>query len=73
MTRARNFLYVSFPFRYYSRPFGTGDRHAYAQLTRFIPPVLFDSFERIRLAQEIVPDEVVDAADIQRRIRSKWW
>ncbi len=73
MTRARNFLYVSFPFRYYSRPYGASDRHTYAQLTRFIPPVLFDQFERIKLAQEIVPDECVDAADIQARIRSKWW
>jgi DNA helicase-2/ATP-dependent DNA helicase PcrA len=37
MTRAKDALYVHFPLRYYRRPRGHGDAHAYAQLTRFIP------------------------------------
>jgi DNA helicase-2/ATP-dependent DNA helicase PcrA len=50
MTRARNALHLYFPLRYYHRPRSHGDRHSYAQLTRFIPqgdlerhyePVLF--------------------------------
>ena len=36
MTRAKNALYIYFPFRYYHRKHSLGDRHTYAQLTRFI-------------------------------------
>lgn len=36
MTRAKNALYIYFPFRYYHRKHSLGDRHSYAQLTRFI-------------------------------------
>jgi DNA helicase II / ATP-dependent DNA helicase PcrA len=37
LTRARDMLYVYFPLRYYRRPRGHDDAHAYAQLTRFLP------------------------------------
>ncbi len=37
MTRARDALCLYFPLRYYDRPRNHGDRHSYAQLTRFIP------------------------------------
>ena len=73
MTRAKDFLYVTFPLRYYSRPYGVSDRHTYAQLTRFIPPDLFPLFERIALTQNIADEDMIDAADIQKRIRDRWW
>lgn len=37
MTRARHTLWLYFPLRYYFRRHQRGDRHSYAQLTRFIP------------------------------------
>lgn len=72
MTRARNFLYVSFPLRYYNRPFGTGDTHNYAQLTRFIPPDFYGQFERVKMFQDYVSDEFMEEMDIQQRIRDQW-
>jgi DNA helicase II / ATP-dependent DNA helicase PcrA len=53
MTRARNFLGLYFPLRYYSRG-PRSDFHSYAQLTRFIPPSAYPLFERsgLELPQE---------------------
>jgi DNA helicase-2/ATP-dependent DNA helicase PcrA len=45
MTRAKDFLYVYFPLRYYHRRFSLGDGHTYAQLTRFIPDSVRALFE----------------------------
>jgi DNA helicase-2/ATP-dependent DNA helicase PcrA len=36
MTRAKNFLYVSWPMRYYHRRSKFGDAHNYAQISRFL-------------------------------------
>jgi len=36
MTRAKDWLYVYFPLRYYHAKFHRGDAHTYAQLTRFV-------------------------------------
>jgi DNA helicase-2/ATP-dependent DNA helicase PcrA len=36
MTRARDYLYITWPMRVYQRWGGTGDRHGYAQVSRFI-------------------------------------
>lgn len=38
MTRAKDRLYVYFPLRYYRSGSRMGDKHQYAQLTRFISP-----------------------------------
>jgi DNA helicase-2/ATP-dependent DNA helicase PcrA len=46
MTRPRNRLYVTFPFRYYHRKHAFGDAYSTAQLCRFIAPDLFPLFER---------------------------
>jgi DNA helicase-2/ATP-dependent DNA helicase PcrA len=45
MTRAKDALHVYFPLRYYRRPRGLEDPHAYAQLTRFIPPSVREHFD----------------------------
>ena len=37
LTRAKDFLEVCFPLRYYQKKRATGDRHTYAQVTRFLP------------------------------------
>jgi DNA helicase-2/ATP-dependent DNA helicase PcrA len=49
MTRARNWLYVCFPLRYYADKHILGDRHSYAQLTRFIPGDVRALFEPVTL------------------------
>ena len=45
LTRAREYLYVYFPLRYYHRRYATGDGHTYAQLTRFLPKKTLRHFE----------------------------
>jgi DNA helicase-2/ATP-dependent DNA helicase PcrA len=52
LTRAREALYVYFPLRFYRRPRGRGDAHAYAQLTRFLPPDVLQHFDGRGLDQE---------------------
>ncbi len=49
LTRARNWLYVCFPLRYYADKHVLGDRHSYAQLTRFIPNDMRTLFEQVTL------------------------
>jgi DNA helicase II / ATP-dependent DNA helicase PcrA len=46
LTRARDALHVYFPLRYYRRPRGADDAHAYAQITRFLPEDVQAMFER---------------------------
>ena len=43
LTRAKNHLYVCYPLRYYSG-YRMGDRHGYAQRTRFLPAALLPHF-----------------------------
>jgi DNA helicase-2/ATP-dependent DNA helicase PcrA len=45
LTRAKDWLHVYFPLRYYHRRRGRGDAHSYAQLTRFISPKVKALFE----------------------------
>ena len=45
LTRAKDWLHVYFPLRYYHRRHGRGDAHSYAQLTRFISPAVKTHFE----------------------------
>jgi DNA helicase II / ATP-dependent DNA helicase PcrA len=47
LTRARDMLYVYFPLRYYRRPRGNDDVHAYAQLSRFLPPQVRSHFNEV--------------------------
>jgi DNA helicase-2/ATP-dependent DNA helicase PcrA len=49
LTRAKDFLEVVFPLKYYHKKHALGDRHSYAQLTRFLPEAVLGHFERVRL------------------------
>jgi len=49
MTRARDWLYVSYPLRYYADKHILGDRHTLSQLTRFIPADVRRLFEQVTL------------------------
>lgn len=46
LTRARNDLFVYFPLRFYFRRHPMGDAHSFAQLTRFLPPVVLPLFDQ---------------------------
>ena len=46
MTRAKDWLYVYAPLRYYHRRFGLGDAHGYAQLSRYLTDTVRRCFER---------------------------
>jgi DNA helicase-2/ATP-dependent DNA helicase PcrA len=62
MTRARNSLTVHFPLRYHQGQRPLSDRHAYAQLTRFIPEDVAELFDRrTTYAEEDAPVDTQDA------------
>ncbi|MEO0081759.1 MAG: ATP-dependent helicase [candidate division WOR-3 bacterium] len=78
ITRAREWLYVFFPLRYYHARFRLGDRHLYAQLTRFLPAEVTRLFEhrtvRYGLEETVEePDIVVPLGnEIRRRLKELW-
>jgi len=75
LTRAKRFLYIAWPLRYYHkwRPFM--DNHTYAQICRFFTDDVLQSLELLALAS---PDEfVIDTplgvrADVREEIRRLW-
>jgi len=76
MTRARDFLYVLWPQRYYHRPMAVSDAHSYAQLCRFFTTDVMKTMEQVGNGK---PDATVDIpssgvfrADIAARIREMW-
>jgi DNA helicase-2/ATP-dependent DNA helicase PcrA len=77
MTRARDFLHVIHPLRYYpdNQPKG-GDRHLYAPRTRFIPDELLVHFELRTHGPQGSPVEAPagDARprDIGKKLRDMW-
>jgi DNA helicase-2/ATP-dependent DNA helicase PcrA len=76
MTRARDFLYVLWPQRYYFRPYGVSDRHTYAQLSRFISDGVLETMSEVTLAREAsgtdAPVNVPTQGDIGSRVRGIW-
>jgi DNA helicase-2/ATP-dependent DNA helicase PcrA len=74
MTRARDFLEVCCPLRYYHRKHALGDRHSYAQITRFLPDGLLHHFERASLEEKPAADaaSTAPAGDIRQKLVSMW-
>ena len=76
MTRARDFLYVLWPQRYYLRPFGLSDRHNYAQCSRFLTDKVTQTMEEVVLTQKMEADDTSiqkdRKGDIAKRIRYMW-
>ena len=81
MTRAKDHLHLVVPQRFYSHQQArSGDRHVYAQLSRFIPERLFPHFERcawpLAVQTPDVPVNVLYGAavkiDISERARALW-
>ena len=74
MTRARDFLYVLWPLRFYTR--SLADTHVYAQLCRFFTPEVLATMDRIahdeaeRGGDQCIPD-MADHG-IMDKIRDMW-
>ena len=77
LTRARDFLEVCVPLRYYQRKFGMSDRHSYAQLTRFLPEGVLDHFEGVKLDPPKAPETgaalpIGAGADVRKKVAAMW-
>jgi len=75
MTRARNYLYVEWPVRYYHSWHRHTDRHTYAQLSRFFSEEVRRTMHGIQVGGGSRDDAVSDAVPVKpiaERIRSRW-
>jgi len=50
LTRAKRFLYVTWPLRYYHKWYALSDKHTYAQLCRFFTPDVVRTLEQVDIA-----------------------
>ena len=77
-TRAKDWLYVCFPLRYYKSPWNHTDAHGYAQITRFIAEGARDAFRdeiggvRTDGETDEPADPAVTGAAIRGRLRAMW-
>jgi hypothetical protein len=59
--------------RYYHARFRTGDRHTYAQLTRFVSPSVRDLLEEQTPLDELRPTDLDTEPDsVPARIKQLW-
>jgi DNA helicase-2/ATP-dependent DNA helicase PcrA len=77
MTRAKNFLAVVHPLRFFIRQqHRLGDRHVFTPRTRFIPDAIVARFERFAPAEHTAdgapPPAGKPRIDIAARLRSTW-
>jgi DNA helicase-2/ATP-dependent DNA helicase PcrA len=76
MTRAKNFLYVCWPLRFYHHPAGFSDFHTYSQRSRFFTAeVVAQMHEVIAPGQQEVgdsPSTQPGGGDIGGRLRKMW-
>jgi DNA helicase-2/ATP-dependent DNA helicase PcrA len=75
LTRARDFLYISWPLRYYHRWYAMSDSSSYAQPCRFFTDDVMKSLDEVYLEQDSELDRRSDATntrDIAERIREMW-
>jgi len=75
MTRARDFLYITWPLRYYHKFFKRGDGHSYAQCCRFFTRDVRQTMDESGPAQAPDADEPVATGppqDIAAQLRGMW-
>ncbi len=75
LTRARDFLYITWPLRYYFKWYALTDGHTYAQRCRFFTDDVMASIDEVHLEYEPGDDVSmgIDAStDIANRIRGMW-
>ena len=82
LTRAKDWLYVLYPLRYYTYPRSFSDVHGYAQLTRFLPPETRRLFDEVQASTTRAPSgdddlsgappgagESITTEEIRRRLK----
>jgi DNA helicase-2/ATP-dependent DNA helicase PcrA len=77
MTRARNFLYVTWPLRYYHRWGSYTDKHVYSQISRFLNDDVRASCELASFGTSGCPDDRSSMDDdivgrVRNQINSMW-
>ena len=75
MTRARDFLYVSWPLRYYHAWHSFTDRHSYAQRCRFLNSDVLASMQALATTegpQDDEPETELTQGDLASAIRAMW-
>ncbi len=76
MTRARDWLYVLWPQRYYARPAGLSDRHSYAQVSRFFSKTVLETMDQLAVGKRERPKDAAAKAgpreDVAARLRDMW-
>jgi DNA helicase-2/ATP-dependent DNA helicase PcrA len=77
MTRARNFLYVTWPLRYYHRWGSYTDKHVYSQISRFLNDDVRASCELASFGTSGYPDDRSPMDDdivgrVRNQINSMW-
>lgn len=77
LTRAKNWLYVCYPLRYYWP--GRGDHHSFAQRTRFLPSELLKLFHQCVTdssseddAEEVDESPRITSRAVRRRTKDLW-
>jgi DNA helicase-2/ATP-dependent DNA helicase PcrA len=79
-TRAKDWLYVCFPLRYYTSPWNHTDAHGYAQITRFIADDARDGFRDELASPSTAATRAEDPAAVsiagrealRERLRAMW-
>jgi DNA helicase-2/ATP-dependent DNA helicase PcrA len=76
MTRAREFLYVLWPLRYYSRISRSSDGHCYAQCSRFFTSEVQESMEQLSFAgppeAHLPISNFVTSGNVKTRLQDYW-
>ncbi|MCZ7663230.1 MAG: ATP-dependent helicase [Thermoleophilia bacterium] len=82
LTRARDFLYVCCPLRYYPVPRRPTDAHGYAQITRFLPEAIRPLFDQPQIgpaapagadvSDGATPATTVTAHGIRQGLKEMW-
>jgi DNA helicase-2/ATP-dependent DNA helicase PcrA len=76
LTRAKDFLYVTWPLRYYHKKHRFGDSHSYSQLCRFLDtPSVKRHFEKVNLTtsgETATGAAALPQQNIAAKLKSKW-
>ncbi len=79
LTRAKDFLYVTWPLRYYHKWHALSDRHTYAQLCRFFTSDVIRTLDQMDVTGDTEDDGAHENAppfdtelDIAERVRQMW-
>ena len=75
LTRAKDFLYVTWPFRYYHKWYALSQSHSYAQLCRFFTGHVLETIDDEHLVEpmESNSERPIDLdVDVADRIRRMW-